>query len=766
MCLYPHFFTFWRYPLFQETWELRDPVTGLTTIDSGLRLARHELLYHGNLLWSSLKSFGVPLLSNDVQAAILYPLTLLLSWLPEFYFWNAFVCCRLLLIGMFTYLLSVHLLKMRVIGAWVFTLTFAYALYVLRWINHPWQNGLLAGLCYLYFLTRLLETGLVKFSRSWCQFTIGLTLGAYSLFTCGFPESAAMSVLLCLLVMIPVVLTRYANNAFKKSAFLSAFLVSHVLATMLASPVILALLEGIKLTGKNYRNEFGAFQYDAYMPGLDLLTRLTDQMPKVQDLHFFNLIPLYLFLWGILSLRKKIKSLSGVDYAALLCMIFYLLKLFPVWPWFNQFVGSLPLLRQCWFTVYFMPIFLWGFSYFAATGAERIFYQKAKDIEHTKERWLAVLLFIFISILFLYAVFVTENFSSHYVGITGLLFAIFAVLLFFAFTKKSEKNFELLAALFILVTLCEVLNVTPRKFRPFEAEKRYFWEHQRGKNIQNVLSQNGLSSFDMRESSAAGDYTNYGIATIDNGNPPILPYRLRRLRQTLFHSNSDQEGYSPLLSEKIPNAWQLVGKNLSLYGAKEFLKLPKEEIKNLKPLGLVDDRYLLKDTTSLNRAYLASKCSVSQSWEDSTNLIKDSAFFKLGNVIVEEVSELESRLCSDLKQTSHTVKVLKDTGTAILLEEVKGPGVLVLNDTYYPGWRVTDLKSGKTLPIRPANLAFKAVLLPESNEYVLEFMYEPAWLFLSKVSVVLALIGVVILLLLSHDKTDFFRRTKSVKLSE
>ena len=110
-----------------------------------------------------------------------------------------------------------------------------------------------------------------------------------------------------------------------------------------------------------------------------------------------------MFLCGLSKDKKKL-GWSVFEVSALLCMVFFILKLFPIWPGFNKLVGSLPILRQCWFIVYFMPIFLWGFACFSARGAEKVFYHNDQGIKVE-----VVLSFFVVLLLFAKGILNTEN---------------------------------------------------------------------------------------------------------------------------------------------------------------------------------------------------------------------------------------------------------------------------------------------------------------------------------------------------------------------
>ena len=63
-----------------------------------------------------------------------------------------------------------------------------------------------------------------------------------------------------------------------------------------------------------------------------------------------------------------------------------------------------------------------------------------------------------------------------------------------------------------------------------------------------------------------------------------------------------------------------------------------------------------------------------------------------------------------------------DWNEATFLVRATGPSVVVTSDTTYPGWRASV--DGKATPIRPANLAMRAVAVP-AGTHRLVFSYRP-----------------------------------------
>lgn len=80
------------------------------------------------------------------------------------------------------------------------------------------------------------------------------------------------------------------------------------------------------------------------------------------------------------------------------------------------------------------------------------------------------------------------------------------------------------------------------------------------------------------------------------------------------------------------------------------------------------------------------------------------------------------------------------------------PGWLVIAQTYYPGWQA--LLDGETIPIERANLAFRAVAVPE-GEHLLEFVYAPAWITPGAIITSVSLLCLVILFLWNRKSAAY-----------
>ena len=128
--------------------------------------------------------------------------------------------------------------------------------------------------------------------------------------------------------------------------------------------------------------------------------------------------------------------------------------------------------------------------------------------------------------------------------------------------------------------------------------------------------------------------------------------------------------------------------------------------------------YLYELSRVVPRAYIAAEASPGASdWEILERLSGDS-FDPLTSVILDRPLSLPPH-----KDFTGRAEILSYGNTVVTIQaSVNGEGILVLADSYYPGWRV--YVDGKESEMLRANLLFRAVRLPPGEHRVV-FRYEP-----------------------------------------
>jgi hypothetical protein len=132
----------------------------------------------------------------------------------------------------------------------------------------------------------------------------------------------------------------------------------------------------------------------------------------------------------------------------------------------------------------------------------------------------------------------------------------------------------------------------------------------------------------------------------------------------------------------------------------------------------------------LSRASVFKSMRLAHNDLDALNILRSEDFDPFRQVVLNEHdlnAEQLSHLSSlDLSGTQQAMPAFIETSTSntivVHCPQTKGPSLLLLTDTFYPGWRA--FVDGKELPILKANYCFRAVMLPENTKY-LTFKYDP-----------------------------------------
>ncbi|MBL8898807.1 MAG: glycosyltransferase [Planctomycetes bacterium] len=204
-------------------------------------------------------------------------------------------------------------------------------------------------------------------------------------------------------------------------------------------------------------------------------------------------------------------------------------------------------------------------------------------------------------------------------------------------------------------------------------------------------------------------------------------YALAGVRWHLLHGRSQD---LPLLLKLLAAAderWRIAyPRELALPPAEALRALGTGEVQQrvLEHLSS-GDQLVLEDTRALPRAYLVEHVLPSRDAAESEALLREPSFRLGASAVVEGLAARRPAEPAPGKRTKELGRarvVVHAPSEVRVLVEADRPAVLVLNDTFYPGWHASV--RGKELPVYPANLMFRAVEVPAGNTEIV-FLYAP-----------------------------------------
>ncbi len=153
--------------------------------------------------------------------------------------------------------------------------------------------------------------------------------------------------------------------------------------------------------------------------------------------------------------------------------------------------------------------------------------------------------------------------------------------------------------------------------------------------------------------------------------------------------------------------------------------------------------YLYESRYALSRAYIVNNYLVTHSEDDSLETIKKN-ISRLSELVVIE-NNVPSFAPYDFSSGSDHVRIEKyGTNEIILTAHAQTPSLVVLTDSFYPGWKA--FVDGEEKPIWRANSLFRTVEVPPGKHEVI-FQYRPAsfilGLTISLATVFLTLVGLL-----------------------
>ncbi|MFT6047115.1 MAG: hypothetical protein ACI9WC_002828 [Arenicella sp.] len=594
--LYPELFLLQATPMGGDSWTIKDPAVSWAAFMPSWREFRYEFLNHGNLLWSDLRAMGQPMLGNGVQAAPLFPLNLALIALPDLWYWTAMPILRVVLIALALYLTARKVFKLSILASLIFALMCGFNLNVMRWINHPWCNGILAGVWYFYFICSVIlpSKSTLYSNRSG---VLGLIISVYAMVTAGFPEASAVSAIFAVFLFVGVLFAYWKKLRPNIWASLRIVLLCHIAGFCLSAPQIFALLEYIDFTlAMDLREGFIGGGYTAddtiafALAQFSLFWRTTAQH---QYLNFYlGFIGFFFLFRGMLGSllfkssnslvsaeRRKIQCCFAIAFTAM--MLLYVVKSFNLSSSLEWVFSVTPVLAQSHFPLYFSPLLYFGLAYFVALGVDGLIESLSLDKQRRiGELCIAVIGFslaIYLSYrtVNLYSAVEQDQFWGLFYSAKGfahgryfaMLAGVIFILLGFSLipsahavlVKRKRVLGAALAAGLMLCLLSEFSHTYPKGF---SKRGHVFLEVSPdiSSSIKRAIDAAPLPRHELRGYNKFGMFAGEGLATIDNGVSAMLGPELRGLRLGLF--NTEYGSYLSLDSAKTAWSYEALSNNI------------------------------------------------------------------------------------------------------------------------------------------------------------------------------------------------------------
>lgn len=156
------------------------------------------------------------------------------------------------------------------------------------------------------------------------------------------------------------------------------------------------------------------------------------------------------------------------------------------------------------------------------------------------------------------------------------------------------------------------------------------------------------------------------------------------------------------------------------------------------------DVKILRRTHALPRAYTLTHWTPVRTEEEALGALKMGYEFRSSVLLEASPQDLRHLAGSGPPEPAVPATIVLYTPNRVRIEATTDdPAVLVLADTYYPGWEATV--DGQPAPVLPANALLRGVPLPMPGRHVIEFRFRPRSVMIGGVVslVCVAMIGAV-----------------------
>ena len=684
----------------------------------------HRAYANGELpLWNPYQGAGAPLAAN-ISSAVFDPLLLAVNLHPTPLTWDLSMIGAFVLGAVAAYLFG-RVLGLQVVPAVVSSAAFSLSGWFFLYSNNQFSRSYV----FLPLLFLLAELTL-RTRRWWPVLVLGVAM-AENIYV-GMPEASSFVIgAAAVYAVVRLVQQRREMPVLVSLARLGA---GCLLGLLLAAPILLLFLQYESLSFNVHKPEFASgSEFDPHSGLLNWMVPFFSEAPGYGGgVRNWIGVGVGISALAAVSGRKETKRLHAWLFLALGVVLLAKIYGFGVVQW----VGRLPVARQVVFPVFAAPVVSFAFAMLAGIGVHVLW---------NRDLRLRRFLILLASSFALFVVFsrtgdrwsVITSAPRDYAAAVwgrGLLVAVIAVTAVILAARFGRQWGALLLACLIVGELLALapFDIYARRADPFlapgwmtlvrtaqasEPDSRVFGID--GKLYPNTAGALGLQDIRALDALHVERYHRY-IQTF--------------IQPAMYDRFTGSDG-RPARFEGNPMFDALSVR--AILSPRELANVP-----GLRLLGRNGDTRVYENTNAYPRAWVVHDIHLVHGEDAAFGFLEARAHRKGGVSVVhafdprhEAVVEGDGATADVSLRALHggqdgcarkdrdRATIQRYSGDSVSLRvEAACPGLLVLPDTYFPGWRATV--NGRDQPIYPTDGALRGVTVPEGASRV-EFRYEP-----------------------------------------
>jgi hypothetical protein len=648
-------------------------------------------------LWNPHQACGLPFFANG-QPVVLFPLTFLQYLISERYSWDVFIILEIFLAGLFTFLF-VRVLNYPFLSATFSAIAYMFSGPIITWMVNVGTNTSV----FLPFVLLCTEK-IIKYRNIKWVIIEALIIGL--LILSGHPEHVFFACLTSLIYFI-LRLIFLRETSLNKFRVLKLTSFASLLGILLSAIFLIPFIEYVFYGWTAHHEKIGLISEEKISQAITILipyffqnVLLTNDYQRAGWLGGY--IGMMVTLLALLGIFKKDDQKNNIIFGVIAGFI--IMKCYGIW--IVNWIGYLPIFDKMRYSLHYTQDFAFAMAIVSGIGLQRLIELKRSLTD------ILISSFVLTLIIISYLLYHGENPNVFQASMYafGILVLLVMIGYFIRFNKK-------VSFLLVILLVLELFYLMPKEYAPkYDAFSRVpyidFLKKQkplmRSYGILWAFSPNtatgyGIDDLGIYEGLFIKRYVDYAKTFIDPGSFKDFP----TLRTSLptYHS--------PFLD--LLNVGYIIGPH------------EVEKDLNLSHAELIYSREvkIFKRPTVFPRAFVAHNIIFAVDQKGAMRSMRENAHDLRNTVIIEDAIDPSEKAYfkpSKLADTSD-VKIVEYKSNRVKIKaKLQHPGVLVLSDTYYPGWKVSV--DGRKQKIYIADLCLRGVPL-DKGDHIVEFHYKP-----------------------------------------